>query len=474
MKTKLLSVAFLISLSVSAQNKINVTSFTTLQISSSVDVKLAKSTENAILIYDEQYNTNNIVTKVQDGVLSFSFIDGKKPNGKIQINFQELEMLDVAGSGTIESAGMLDLKNLIVNKSGSGNIDLKLNTPQIVINVSGSGNIDLEGLNKNLEINKSGSGTFNSYQLLSSKVNANASGAGTVKVYAKDTLVANASGIGDILYIGKPKTVDVNITGIGTVRELSFVEKATTDTTKLKFGKKRIIILDDEEDETKETANDSTPKKYEVKDIYKGFEIGINGYTTNSNSFTLDKTYDYLNLNYGKSINLNLNLVEYHIRLYKNYIALTTGAGFEFNRYFFAKGNMSLLPTKDSVSAAPFVVNFKKNILKSSYITVPLLLQFNTNKNPNKAFHFALGGYFSYNLGVQLKQLYTLGDTDYKIKTGDNNSFNVNPFKYGAMVRMGYKKVNIYATYAASELFQNKTFGPTLHPFSVGITLLPF
>lgn len=473
MKKLVLSSALLLSLNLSAQNKINVAPFTTLQISSSVDVKLVQGTENYIQINDNEYNTANVVSKVEGGVLIVSFAEGKRPSGDIQISCQNLERLDISGSGEIETEGMLNAKNFTINKSGSGELDLKLNSNVIVANLSGSGEVELEGAAKNLTVNKSGSGTFKSYQLMSNKVKANVSGAGTVKVYASDTLIANASGIGDILYVGKPKTVEVNISGAGTVREVPFVEKSNADTTKLKFGGKRIIILDDD-DENEVAKNDTTPKKYSVKDIYKGFEIGVNGYTTNTNSFTVDKSYDYLNLNYGKSININLNFAEYHIRLYKNNVVLTTGAGFEFNRYFFSKGNMSLLPTKDTVSASMFAVNFKKNILKASYVTVPLLLQFNTNQNSDKAFHFAVGGYFGYNLGSQLKQLYTVGGTDYKLKTEDNNNFNLNPFKYGAMVRMGYKKVNVYATYAMSELFQAKTFGPVLHPFSIGFTLIPF
>ena len=62
-------------------------------------------------------------------------------------------------------------------------------------------------------------------------------------------------------------------------------------------------------------------------------------------------------------------------------------------------------------------------------------------------------------------------NTKDQYKTRDQ--YNLNPFRYSAMLRCGVGKLDIYATYTLSELFK-KNQGPQLYPFTVGITLAGF
>ena len=51
------------------------------------------------------------------------------------------------------------------------------------------------------------------------------------------------------------------------------------------------------------------------------------------------------------------------------------------------------------------------------------------------------------------------------------DSFNINPFRYDAMVRIGWGVINLYATYSMNTLFKEGG-GPELYPFAIGITFL--
>jgi hypothetical protein len=156
--------------------------------------------------------------------------------------------------------------------------------------------------------------------------------------------------------------------------------------------------------------------------------------------------------------------------LYKNYVALTTGIGFQFNRLMF-ENNTVLIPFKDSIQTFESGIPYTKNMLKASYITVPLLLQFNTSKNHGKSFHFAVGGQVAIKLGSRSKQVYDVdGDKKRDIYKSD---YNLNPFQYGLTARVGYGKVNVFANYNLSEVFKSGK-GPKLYPFQIGVSLLPW
>ncbi len=110
--------------------------------------------------------------------------------------------------------------------------------------------------------------------------------------------------------------------------------------------------------------------------------------------------------------------------------------------------------------------------MKGTYINVPLLLEFNTNKKAKKSFHFAVGVIAGYRLSSRVKQIYELAGRTYKNKVSDD--YNLNPFKYGATVRIGYGKFNVFATYSLSTLFEQNAVAPQLYPFTVGVTLVHF
>jgi hypothetical protein len=101
---------------------------------------------------------------------------------------------------------------------------------------------------------------------------------------------------------------------------------------------------------------------------------------------------------------------------------------------------------------------------------VPLMLQFDTKKLHKKnTFHIAAGVVGSLKIGSYTKQVTEIDGTKFKPHTKDD--FNLNQFRYAAMVRVGYGWFDVFASYSLNTLFK-KGQGPELYPFTVGITLL--
>jgi hypothetical protein len=114
-------------------------------------------------------------------------------------------------------------------------------------------------------------------------------------------------------------------------------------------------------------------------------------------------------------------------------------------------------------------LSYSKNKLHATYLTVPLMLEFNTSTDYYSSFHVAVGVVGAWKIGSNYKVNYeSEGET---IKNKSKGSYNLNPLKYSAHARIGYGKFTVFASYALSTLFE-KGRGPEIYPFNVGITLV--
>ena len=114
-------------------------------------------------------------------------------------------------------------------------------------------------------------------------------------------------------------------------------------------------------------------------------------------------------------------------------------------------------------------MNLKKNKLVASYLTVPLLLEFNTSQNADKTVHLAVGVIGGLRIGSHLKLVKEEGNRESKSKVFDD--FNLNPFRYDATVRLGYRNFTVFGSYNMAGLFKDNK-GPELYPVTVGLRVI--
>ena len=489
MKTKFFKTAlitfltFLLAGNIFAQ-EISLTDFNEISIQDNIDVIITQSTVQNYRIEPADVNLKVVN---QSGKLSVSRAEDRK-SAKIYINCIKLNAIEVLGSADVSTTNEIQTGNIKLGLTGSGDLTVKLKASNVDAVLAGSGDINLNGSAQSLTAAVAGSGDLRASKLVTENVKVEVAGSGDAIVNVSKNLDASVAGSGDIRYVGNPETRNVNIVGSGSISETS-QEKAdkqeivinseikikteggnasSNDTTRLSFGDRKIIIIDDEDDDNAKEKK-KVKKENEIKHVWAGFELGFNGYSNKQLNTTLPNGGAY-NLDYLRSNVVNINPFERNISLYKNYIALTTGIGFQFNRFMF-DNNYTLTPFKDSIQTNLAAVSFSKNMLKASYLTVPLLFQFNTSKNHGKSFHFAVGGQFGLKLGSRSKQVYYAdGDKKRDIYKSD---YNLNPFQYGLTARVGYGKVNVFANYNLSQVFKNGK-GPELYPFQIGLSLVPW
>jgi hypothetical protein len=240
------------------------------------------------------------------------------------------------------------------------------------------------------------------------------------------------------------------------------------DTTRISWGKTKIIIIEHVEEKEKDT----TKKIKQRNNHFAGLDLGINGFLSESNSVDLGKDERFMDLNYRKSISVALNFWEWYIPIAKEKFGVTTGAGFEFNSYDLDR-SVDIVSTKDTTFGVQAAASkdIEKNRFKATMLNVPLMLETNLGKDADHSFHLALGGMLSYRVGSKVKQIYEEADKEYKVK--NRNDYNMNDFRFNAIARIGYGNLTLFASYSFTPMFEDNK-GPELYPFTVGISLVSF
>lgn len=213
----------------------------------------------------------------------------------------------------------------------------------------------------------------------------------------------------------------------------------------------------------------------EFKGHWAGIEIGMNGFANADYSIYPASEKDFLNSDLIRSNALNLNILQYSKGIQKNRknIGLVTGVGLSFQSY--RLDNNTTITTDETRKVHPENLYFdsnQKSKLSSLYLEVPLLLEFQIPVG-NQANHiyFSAGITGAKRLETHTKVKYRKDRKREKLKSpGD---YSIQDYKIAGTLRIGYRWINLFATYDLIPLFENHK-GPVLYPYSVGIKLISF
>jgi hypothetical protein len=238
------------------------------------------------------------------------------------------------------------------------------------------------------------------------------------------------------------------------------------DTTIVKIGKKEFKIIGQKDNTEIACGDDKHKKSGKFDGHWEGLEIGFNAFARPDYSMYNDAGKDFMSLNQGKSLEIDLNFYELNIGLMKSYVGLVSGLGMSFNNYRF--DNPYTIQKVGNMTEPAYLTydNLSKTKLAVSYLNVPLLLEFQIPVNHNEGRLFINAGIIgSAKIGSHTKV--KNGDIKDKVRDG----FNLNSFSYASSVKIGYKDVGLFAKYSLTSLFESGK-GPELTPFTIGICFL--
>jgi len=255
------------------------------------------------------------------------------------------------------------------------------------------------------------------------------------------------------------------------------------DTVKIKIGNKGLSVVETDKGTHVEIIDMEdfedhgwTKRKTRFRGHWAGYELGMNNfadrYGTLAGSIPVT---DFMDLNTGKSWNANINFLQYSLPMGRS-VGWVTGMGFEWNNYYFDRNNVigkdpvtnRIIPLYPPVGAA-----YSKAKMNTTYLTVPLLLEFQFGER-KKGF-LSMGVVGGLKLHSNILQKYNDNGDRERIKT--KNDLNLSPLRAAGTVRIGYKFIKLFANVGLVPLFR-KNLGPVgapdLYPVTVGLILMNF
>lgn len=188
-------------------------------------------------------------------------------------------------------------------------------------------------------------------------------------------------------------------------------------------------------------------------------ELGVNQFVDpNYSSYTIG-TPEFLDLDVGRSVQVNITLLEFGASMGKNdLVGLSSGLQLMCNNYVFADDNVTISSGSGRIEADRLVAQpCKKSKMTTFGVGVPLALDVNLGD-----FYLSGGAWAEVILESYTKTKYP------KIK--DNLRY-VNPLQYGLFAKVGYNNMYFYGNYALSEVFEAGK-GPNTNTACIGIGLL--
>lgn len=179
-------------------------------------------------------------------------------------------------------------------------------------------------------------------------------------------------------------------------------------------------------------------------------------------SFNLTGDNEFLD--YGRASNFGFDIAQFGVR-FSDATKVYLSTGFEWN-YLRLKKNIILDTDATPLAYEMSTDNFKKNILTSTYLRVPLTFEFRGKQNRNgDRMKVAVGAM----TGILLK-----GSQRIKLDKGKHkykDDFNLASFQYGGFVRVGYGPMGVFAKYYMNDFFEKSPAQKGLNNFTFGLTL---
>jgi len=239
-----------------------------------------------------------------------------------------------------------------------------------------------------------------------------------------------------------------------------------TDSTDNNDGKSTILKINSNKDGEPKTTKVKIDLVHNSKNAYFGidpsFELGWNRFMDNgslsvggaNSDLRLEKGPEFAFYPITGGVFLNK----------KHSLKISSALGVTWNTYHFEK-NITLQKGQDVLT---YTIDddrhFSKNLLRSKYLTMPLML----SVYPIKDSHFQInagveGGLL---IGAKTKQI---SDEAGKVKV--KGSFNLNPVRYGLRFGIGYDTFNIYAKYYLSDVFANGEGPKDFRTVAIGVNI---
>jgi hypothetical protein len=264
-------------------------------------------------------------------------------------------------------------------------------------------------------------------------------------------------------------------------------EEEKIDTVKIDLGETTVFIIKnaDSKDSTLTYKIGDSEKSNKNAEDYAwsgidGFQIGAIGLFTSDGQRAFADRPD-LELNTARCSMLGFTPISAEAEIIKDRLRLAAGLGFQFESYAF-DNNIRLSEEPYLEGIEDTIRDYRKNTLNANYVTLPVVLQFNTKRNFEKALHIAIGAIAGYRVGSNMT--YKWSEDGRRQRERLRSDYNLEPYRISAIAQIGIGNSILWAQYDLTMKFNAQEthlmsavlgakYTPEVYAWSAGINI-PF
>jgi hypothetical protein len=176
--------------------------FKSIDLKGPISIVVEAGKAHSLTVSGSQKFIGRVVTEVVDGELRVYLREKgattMSGDPRVIVTMPELNKFAVEGAGEAK----------LNNMRGQG----------LDVSYKGAGSLEINGKVTWLNLKAQGVGKVDTKALIADDVSVNFEGVGSVQVYAKGKLDAAVKGMGELVYYGKPRTLNKTVAGIGSVK----------------------------------------------------------------------------------------------------------------------------------------------------------------------------------------------------------------------------------------------------------------
>lgn len=183
--------------------------FQGIEVSGNIALEFTQDSVKKVVISAPEDLLSYVKTEVRNNKLNI-YTEKIFSNHKVRVfvSNDSIFKLQANGASQIEGKSKITTSNLLLDLSGASQARLDVNVSgRLSAEISGASYADIEGNTESLKVDANGASKMEADQLRAKNVEVEASGASHARVYATESVDAEASGAGQIDCEGNPTTV---------------------------------------------------------------------------------------------------------------------------------------------------------------------------------------------------------------------------------------------------------------------------
>ena len=264
------------------------------------------------------------------------------------------------------------------------------------------------------------------------------------------------------------KRIKYNLLIVALIGLFPIVNTAQTDTTIVYGDTVRQVRID--VDRGGENKYVNVVRRRTVKTRVSLLEVGLNT-LLNTSGYSLENGINPFDLDVVNSVNFTYYPFMQRISIINRKLNLIHGIGLQYNEFNFQNPVRLVAQSPQLQFEYDEGLVLKKNKLKAWYLTLPIMI--NIESNPYKySRSFRISG--GIEGGIRLRS-WTKRKSDQFGKEKRKDDYNLNQFKVALRGQIGVGVFNLFSTVSMTELFDpDQNGGYEVFPFTIGIVVLPF